>query len=55
MPLSKWFLSKKDRRMDSNRSGKIVKAVGCNEYGLSSNLFLFAGDRGFPTLGKNDY
>ena len=38
MPLSKWFLSKKGQKNDSNRSGKSLKQL-VNEYGLSSNLF----------------
>ncbi len=54
MPLSKWFSCKKDRRDDSNRSGKSLKQL-VNEYGLSSNLFRLQVIRDSPTLGKDDY
>ncbi len=54
MPLSKWFLSKKGQKNDSNRSGKSLKQL-VNEYGLSSNLFRLQVIGDCPTLGKNDY
>ena len=38
------LFKKEQKKSDSNRSGKSLKQL-VNEYGLSSNLFSFAGDR----------